>query len=328
MDILAEARRVFDIEGAALAKTSELLDHTFISIVKQIAECTGKVAVTGIGKSGHIARKIAATFSSLGTPSFYLHPAEAMHGDLGMLSANDIVIAISHSGESDEILRILSGIKLIGAALIGITSNANSTLAHASDIVQILPNFQEACYLGLAPTSSTTAVLCFGDALAIVASGIYGFQESDFGKVHPAGSLGKKLLLKVDDLMASGEEISMVHNGSPLKDAVIGLCKGSGIVLIMEKNDRLAGVITDGDLRRQLEKGVNVYQLYVQEVMTKSPVTIFSGKMAAEALGKFKEKKITHMPVLKDGKVVGVIGLQDILKAGIIDQDLQRWPCK
>ena len=247
-----------------------------------------------------------------------------MHGDLGMLSENDVVIAISYSGESDEILKILPGIKLIGAALVAITGNRESTLAHAADFAQVLPCFQEACYLGLAPTSSTTAVLCYGDALAVVASGIYGFKDVDFGKFHPAGALGKKLLLRVDDLMASGEEISLIRNGASLKDAIVALCKGCGMVSILENDGTLAGVITDGDLRRQLEKGADVYRLHVQEVMCKAPTTILSGKMAVEALGIFKRRKITHMPVLNNGKVIGVISLRDILNAGIIDQTLER----
>ena len=197
MDKLAEGRRVFDIEIQALEKTRDALDNTFVKILDLVTKCTGKVIITGMGKPGHIAAKLAATFASLGTPSFSLHPGEAMHGDLGMICDNDIVIVISYSGESDEIVKILPNIKMIGSILVGITGNANSTLAHASDIVQVLPKFEEACYLGLAPTSSTTVALCYGDALAIVASGIYGFRDVDFGRYHPAGALGKKLILKV-----------------------------------------------------------------------------------------------------------------------------------
>ena len=174
MDKLAEGRRVFDIEIEALKKTRDALDETFVKILDVVTGCKGKVVITGMGKPGHIATKLAATFASLGTPSFFLHPGEAMHGDLGMISENDVVIAISYSGESDEIIKILPNIKMIGATLVGISGNGNSTLAYASDIVQILPKFKEACYLGLAPTSSTTSVLCYGDALAVVASGIYG----------------------------------------------------------------------------------------------------------------------------------------------------------
>ena len=247
-----------------------------------------------MGKPGHIAAKLAATFASLGTPSFCLHPGEAMHGDLGMISENDVVIAISYSGESDEIVKILPNIKMIGATLIGITGNANSTLAHTSDIVQILPKFREACYLGLAPTSSTTSVLCYGDALAVVASGVYGFKDADFGKFHPAGALGKKLILKVDDLMANGTNNAKVHVNVTLKDAIVELSKkGLGVVSIVDDKDTLLGVITDGDLRRQLEKEADIYSLKVENVMTKTPITIQTGKLAVEALNILKRKNIS-----------------------------------
>lgn len=196
MDRLAEGKRVFDIEIEALQKTRDALDETYVQILDLITNCSGKVIVTGMGKPGHIAAKLAATFASLGTPAFRLHPAEAMHGDLGMVSPNDVVIAISFSGESDEIVRILPNIKLIGATLIALTGNPSSTLAKAADVVQVLPKFEEACYLGLAPTSSTTAALCYGDSLAVVASGVYGFKDENYAMFHPAGSLGKKLILK------------------------------------------------------------------------------------------------------------------------------------
>lgn len=319
MNKLHEAKRVFDIEIDALSKTKDALDDTFIEILDLITNCNGKVIVTGMGKPGHVGTKIAATFASLGTPSFYLHPAEAMHGDLGMISENDIVIAISYSGESDEIVRILPNIKMIGATLVGITGNPESTLAQVADVVQVFPKFNEACYLGLAPTSSTTTTLCYGDALAIVASGVYGFKDADFGKFHPAGSLGKKLILKVDDLMAKGNDNPVVHESVSLKEAIIELSKkGLGIVSIVDDSGRLIGVITDGDLRRQLEKGVNIYELSVDAVMTKKPITIDSGRMAVEALRELKDYNISGMPVLNMGTVVGTIRLQDIVKTGIV----------
>ena len=247
MDKLTEAHRVFDIEINALGKTRDTLDETFVQILDLITGCKGKVIITGMGKPGHIGSKIAATFASLGTPSFFLHPGEAMHGDLGMISSNDVVIAISYSGESDEIVRILPNIKMIGATLVGITGNAKSTLAQAADVVQVLPEFKEACYLGLAPTSSTTSVLCYGDALAVVASGIYGFKDADFGKFHPAGSLGKKLILKVDDLMAKDDKNAKIHINVSLKDAIVELSKkGLGLVAVVDDEDNLLGVITDG----------------------------------------------------------------------------------
>lgn len=319
MDKLVEGKRVFDIEIDALQKTRDALDETFVQILDLVVGCQGKVIITGMGKPGHIADKLAATFASLGTPSFRLHPAEAMHGDLGMISANDVVIAISFSGESDEIVKILPNIKMIGAILVGITGNPNSTLAQASDIVQVLPKFEEACYLGLAPTSSTTSVLCYGDALAVVASGIYGFKDADFGKFHPAGSLGKKLILKVDDLMAKDSDNAKVHVNVTLKDAIVELSKkGLGVVSIIDGECNLLGVITDGDLRRQLEKGVDIYSLRVEDVMTRTPTTISTGKLAVEALNILKKKNIACMPVLEGNKVVGTIRLQDIIGVGIV----------
>ncbi len=319
MDKLAEGRRVFDIEIDVLKKTRDALDETFVKILDLVTSCKGKVIITGMGKPGHIAAKLAATFASLGTPSFCLHPGEAMHGDLGMISENDVVIAISYSGESDEIVKILPNIKMIGATLIGITGNTNSTLAHTSDIVQILPKFREACYLGLAPTSSTTSVLCYGDALAVVASGVYGFKDADFGKFHPAGALGKKLILKVDDLMTNGTNNAKVHVNVTLKDAIVELSKkGLGVVSIVDDEDTLLGVITDGDLRRQLEKEADIYSLKVENVMTKTPITIQTGKLAVEALNILKRKNISCMPVIADSKIVGTIRLQDIVGVGIV----------
>ena len=319
MNRLLEAKKVFDTEITALEKTRDALDDTFLQILDLIINCKGKVIITGMGKPGHIAAKLAATFSSLGTPSFRLHPAEAMHGDLGMVSSNDVVIAISFSGESDEIVKILPNIKMIGATLVGITGNPNSTLAKASNVVQVLPKFEEACYLGLAPTSSTTAVLCYGDALAVVASGIYGFKDVDFGKLHPAGTLGKKLILKVDDLMVKEEKNAKVHISVPLKDAIIELSKkGLGAVSVVEEGDMLVGIITDGDLRRKLEKGADIYNMKVEDIMSKKPLTIRRDKLAIEALRTMKDKNISCLVVCEEGRTIGTIRLQDIIGVGIV----------
>lgn len=312
-------KEVFDIEIKALEKMKESLDDVFYEIVNAISECDGKTIITGIGKPGHIAKKMAATFASLGTPAFYLNPAEAMHGDLGLVSANDIVIAISYSGESDEIVRIIPNIRLIGAKLIGITGNATSTLAKYADLVQIFPAFSEACHMGLAPTSSTTVELCYGDAIAIAASDIYGFKKKDFGKFHPAGSLGKKLLYKVQDLMISGNGNAKVQENALLKDAIVELSrKGLGIVNIVSKDDSLIGVITDGDLRRLLENEVDVYKLTVLEVMNVNPITIRPQQMAIDALNLMKEKNISSLPVVEDKKIIGTIRIQTIINMGII----------
>lgn len=319
MDKLAEAKRVFDIEINALKKTRDVLDEAFIRILDLITNCEGKVVITGMGKPGHIATKLAATFSSLGTPSFCLHPGEAMHGDLGMISKNDVVIAISYSGESDEIIQILPNIRLIGATLVAITANKNSTLAREADVTQILPEFEEACYLGLAPTSSTTAELCYGDALAVVASRIYGFKKEDFGKVHPAGTLGKKLILQVADLMARDEENAVIGDNASLKEAIVELSKkGLGVVNIVADNGSLLGIITDGDLRRQLEKGADIYNLQAIDIMVASPITIEKEELAIRALNILKEKNVTCLPVLYHGCLVGTIRLQAILGAGIV----------
>ncbi|MCI5523187.1 MAG: KpsF/GutQ family sugar-phosphate isomerase [Treponema sp.] len=320
LNILEEARHVFDLEIEALKRTRDSLDSIFIEILTQITNCKGKVIITGMGKPGHIAQKLAATFSSLGTPSFCLHPAEAMHGDLGMVSEDDVVIAISYSGESDEILRILPNIKYIGAHLIGITAKADSTLAHHCDIVQILPEFNEACHLGLAPTSSTTAELCYGDALAVVASQIYEFSDTDFGRFHPAGTLGKKLLITVADIMKKDEKNAVVPDSATLQDAIVELAKkGLGIVSIVNDKGILNGVITDGDLRRQLASKVDVYSLPLKSIMTKNPETISSSKMAIEALTTMRNKNINCIPVLNNNNIpIGTIRLQDILSAGIV----------
>lgn len=320
MEKLKRGQRVFDKEIEALQIMRDNLDSTFVNILNTITNCTGKVIITGMGKPGHIAAKIAATFASLGTPACYLHPAEAMHGDLGMISENDVVIFMSYSGESDEIIQILPVVKWIGAKTIAITGNIESTLAKSVEIVQKLPEFDEACFMGLAPTSSTTVELCYGDALAVAASEIYGFNKSDFGVFHPAGALGKQIILKVDDLMSSGEYNAVVYENALLKDAVVELGKkGLGIVSVVDDFQGLIGVITDGDLRRQLEKEVSIYDLHVKDIMNVAPVSIKSGELAVDALKLLKKENINSLPIIDDNKVIGTIRLQDILNAGIIN---------
>lgn len=322
MNKLDEAKQVFKTEIEALTKTMNSLDQTYLKILDLIVNCKGKVIFTGMGKPGHIASKLAATFSSLGTPSFKLHPAEAMHGDLGMISSNDIVIAISYSGESDEIIRILPNIKMIGAKLIGITGNSHSSLASFCDVVQVLPKFNEACYLGLAPTSSTTAVLCYGDSLAVVASGVYGFKDVDFGKFHPAGSLGKKLILRVKDLMSAGDSNSKVHLHDSLMNAIVELSqKGLGVVSIVDNqiSNNLVGVITDGDLRRQLQRHVDIYSLKVDDIMNKNPITISQNSLAVDALREMKNNNVSCLVVVDENKPIGIIRLQDIIGVGIVE---------
>lgn len=321
MDKIKIGQRVFDKEIAALQKTRDNLDSIFTDILDAVTGCTGKIIITGMGKPGHIAAKIAATFASLGTPACYLHPAEAMHGDLGMVTEKDVVIFISYSGESDEIIQILPVIKWIGAKTIAITGNARSTLAKNVEIVQKLPEFDEACFMGLAPTSSTTVELCYGDALAVAASEIYGFDKVEFGVFHPAGALGKQVILKVDDLMSGGEQNAVVYENALLKDAIIELGKkGLGIVSVVDEVQKLIGVITDGDLRRQLEKEVSIYELHVKDVMSTSPVSIKSGELAVNALELLKQKNINSLPVTNNNEVIGTIRLQDILNAGLLNR--------
>lgn len=317
---IEEAKEVFDIEIEALERTKQALDSVFEEILHMVLECQGKVIVTGMGKSGHIATKLAATFSSLGTPSFYLHPAEALHGDLGMVSDKDLVIAISHSGESDEIIRILPSIKLIGAKIVAISSNAASTLVKNSDLAQIFPPFKEACHLGLAPTSSTTATLVYGDALAVVASRVIGFRAEDFGLYHPAGSLGKRLILRVVDVMVKEDANPIIHEDALLTDAIVEMSrKGLGMVSVLDEEERLVGIITDGDLRRMLERHINVYEALVKDVMTKTPFSVENDILAIEVLRRMKERSINGSPVLDSQKhVIGTVTLQLLIKAGLV----------
>ncbi len=319
MDRIEEAKRVFDIEIEALVRTKDALGDSFLNILNEITKCRGKVIITGMGKPGHIGTKMAATLSSLGTSSFYLHPAEAMHGDLGMVEKKDIVIAISYSGESEEIVSILPAIKMIGAKLISITGNMDSTLASASDIVQLLPPFKEACHMGLAPTSSTTAELVYGDALAVVASLVYGFEDKDFGQIHPAGSLGKKLLLRVKDLMISGDNNAVVKPDASIKDVIIEISrKELGMTSVADNQGKLLGIITSGDIRRLLQAEINIDDKKAKEVLNEDPIYAEGNEMAIDILKKMADLDITHMPVVDNGTVVGTIKISDIIKSGLV----------
>lgn len=319
LDILSEAKDIINTEITALETMRNSLDDVFLQIVDKIVNCKGKVIITGMGKPGHIGRKIAATMASLGTQSFFLHPAEALHGDLGMVSKKDVIIAISFSGESEEVIRLIPSIKVIGATLIGISGNENSTLIKHSDIGQIFPEFKEACNLGLAPTSSTTVALVFGDALAVVASKIYGFTEENFGLYHPAGSLGKRLFVTAKDIMAKGNKNAVVNVNSKFKDAIIQMSqKNLGIVNIVDENNNVKGIITDGDIRRLLEKNVDIYDLNVCDIMTKSPTLIDENVLAVEIIRKLRKKGINSAPIVdKDKKLVGCLTLHTMLDYGI-----------
>ncbi len=319
-NIVNEAKSIFDKEIGALLKVRDSLSEDFETLVKLVVECEGKVVLTGMGKPGHIGTKIAATLASLGTPSFFMHPGEALHGDLGMVEKKDVVIIMSYSGESDEVTRLMPTLHEIGCATVAITGKPKSTLARECDYHVFFPEFEEACYMHLAPTSSTTALLVLGDALALVVSRVKNYTKEDFGLHHPAGALGKKLLVKVSNIMHSGAENAVVQEGCSLKQAIVEMsAKGLSMVSIVDSDNRLKGIVTDGDLRRMFEKGIDVYNETVDNVMTKSPKAIDEREMAVNALQKMNDMHITGMPVLNsDGTVVGTILMQDIYKAGIV----------
>lgn len=319
-DYINDAKDVFDKEIVALEKTKAALGSEFETIVNLILSCQGKLVLTGMGKPGHIAKKLAATFASLGTPAFYMHPGEAMHGDLGMVEKKDIVMLMSYSGESEEVTHLMPVLQEIGCTTIAITGRVKSTLVRECQYHFIFPEFEEACYMHLAPTSSTTALLVLGDALALVVSKAKNYSREDFGLHHPAGALGKKLLVKVSDLMHSGADNAVVFEGCSLRSAIVEMStKGLSMVTVVDKNYVLKGIITDGDLRRMLERGVDVYHEMIDNVMTKKPKYISSQEMAVNALQYMSNHTITGMPVVeKDQVVVGTVLMQDIFKAGII----------
>lgn len=317
---IAYAKRIFDEEIGILTDIRNNLDDMFSRIEEKIISCKGKVILCGMGKSGHVARKISATLSSLGTPSFFLHPAEAVHGDLGMVSGTDIIILISHSGETEEILQLLPSLKIIGAELIAITGNGNSTLAKECSLCQILQIEKEACFLGLAPTSSTTSVMVYGDALAAVASLESGFGESDFGVFHPAGTLGKRVLTRVSDVMVDREEIPLVESGVKITAAIMEMSKkGLGVVAIVDTAGKLRGILTDGDLRRAIEKHTDLYSDLVDTIMTKEPKWIRKDILLVDALKKLKESRLNNYPVIDENNhVIGMLTWQMIVREGII----------
>ena len=318
-EVIAEGKKLFDTEIEALEITKNALDESFVKIVELIVSCTGKVVITGMGKPGHIGTKIAATMSSLGTPSFFLHPAEAQHGDLGMLRSDDVVIAISFSGESEEATKLIPSLKAIGVPLVGISGNRESTLIKNSDYSFVFPYFKEACPMNLAPTSSTTAALAFGDALAVCASVIYGFNEKNFALFHPAGSLGKKLLYTVGDIMHTGESNPVVGCDAMLRDAIIVMSKKAlGIVNISE-NGKLKGVFTDGDLRRALSnENIDVYKADIKSLMSVNPITVPSNMLAIEALKLMNDRNISALPVVDNGMLAGTVRINDITNTGIV----------
>jgi len=319
--IIEEARRVIRVEADALNALADRIDGEFERAVELVLTSKGRVVVTGMGKSGLIGLKIASTMASTGTPAFFLHPAEGIHGDLGMIMKGDVVIAVSNSGETEERLRILPVLKRLGATLISMTGNPASTLARSGDAVLDISVMEEACPLGLAPTASTTATLAMGDALAVVLLLKRGFSAEDFALFHPGGALGKKLLLTVNDLMHAGEATPLVSQDTLMREALFEItAKKLGIAGVVDSNGALLGVITDGDLRRSLEQGVDILNRSAGEMMSRNPKRIRSSELAAKALQQMEQFSITSLFVFEDeqdARPVGIVHLHDLLKAGI-----------
>lgn len=321
-ELLEDAKKVLQIEAESILDLINKIDTNFIKALKLLYECKGRVVITGMGKSGIIGEKIAGTLASTGTLALFMHPAEGMHGDLGMISRMDVLIAISNSGETDEINQLLPSIKRLGIKLIAMTGNINSTLAQNSDVVLNVGVREEACPLGLVPTASTTATLAMGDALAIALLKKKGFKEEDFAMLHPGGTLGKKLLLKVEDLMHTGKEIPKVTTQTLMREALFEMTsKRLGVTTVVDDKDRVVGIITDGDLRRLIEnkKDEDIWDIKAEQVMTRNPKTISANVLAATAVAKMEEYSITSLLITnKQKKLIGIIHLHDLLKAGVV----------
>ena len=317
--LLKRAADVLRIESDGILSIIGRLDDNFVRAVELMQTCRGKVVVTGLGKSGLICQKIAATLASTGTPSFFLHAGDAVHGDLGMVRADDVILAVSNSGETDEILKLLPHFKLHGIKLIVMTGNPDSTLAKAGAVVLNVRVQEEACPLGLAPTASSTAALAMGDALAVVLLEEKGFKENDFAARHPGGTLGRRLLLRVEDLMFRGEQLPLVRQETLVKDALFEITsKRLGVTGVVDAEGKLVGIITDGDLRRGLERQGQILDLKAKDLMTRNPKTIPADTMATEAMAVMERNSITSLFVLDHGKQpLGVVHLHDLVKAGI-----------
>jgi len=320
LKFIESARRAIVIERDSISLLIDRIDEQFSKACQILLNCKGRVVVTGMGKSGHIGKKIAATLASTGTPSFFVHPGEASHGDLGMITSNDVVIAISNSGNTSEVVTILPLIKRMEAPLISMTGSSTSILAQEADSNLDVSVETEACPLGLAPTSSTTATLVMGDALAIALLEARGFSAEDFAFSHPGGSLGRRLLLKVSDIMHSGERIPSVNHSVLLSDALLEISeKGLGMTAITDDEGKLCGLFTDGDLRRTIDKTIDIHNTRIDEVMTTHCRTINANILAAEALAIMEDNKINGLIVTDDKQnVVGALNMHDLLKAGVI----------
>lgn len=317
---LAEGRRVLEIEARAVQALVQRLDERFTKAVDLLVQCKGKVVVSGMGKSGHIGQKIAATFASTGTSSFFLHPAEGVHGDLGMLARRDALVAISNSGETQELLQLLPYVKRSGIPIIGLTGRINSTLAKNADVALDVSVEEEACPMGLAPTASTTATLALGDALAVALLQKREFKEEDFARFHPGGTLGRRLLVKVKDLMHADADIPVVEASVGGMAAMLEMtAKKLGMTTVVDQEGALVGVITDGDLRRCIQRGTDLVKMTAGELASQNPKTIGPDELAATAVEFMERFSITTLVVTEDGRTVrGVIHLHDLLKKGIV----------
>jgi arabinose-5-phosphate isomerase len=315
---IASAKRTLKIESDSISALGKQLDNSFTTLCEKVASCKGKFVIMGVGKSGHIAQKISATLSSTGTPSIFIHPTEAAHGDMGLINKKDIVLLISNSGETDEIINILTSLKRHSKEIASLTSNNSSTIAKSADIKIQIKSKKEACPLDLAPTSSTTNALAFGDALAIALLEAKGFTKNDFASSHPAGKLGKKLITKVNDLMHKGSSVPKVSPNTILDKALLEITKKNlGITLVVDKT-KVVGIFTDGDLRRSINNKVDIQQIKIKDLMTKSYKTISSNALAVDAAKIMEKNKIFTLVVTEKKKYVGVISMHDLIEARIL----------
>ena len=312
------AKQVINDEVEALIGLKDYIDESFVEIVNIICDCKGRLIFTGIGKSGHISKKISATLSSTGTSSFFIHSTEAFHGDLGMIQEEDIVVAISYSGETEDLLKTIPVIKKLGCSVIGVSGNDESTLSKISDYHQLISVEKEACPLDLAPTSSATATLVWGDALAISLMNKKDFKPEDFAKSHPGGTLGRRLLLSAKDVMLSGDDLPIVSNKDLSKDVIKTISeKGMGISFVLSEKQKIIGLITDGDIRRAIDKTNYFFDMTAQDLMSKNFISVTTDELAYDCLRKMAEKKIGCLAVMKDDELVGVINQKDLVKLGI-----------
>jgi len=319
-DFISQGLKVIDIEQQAVADLRNFIDDDFNNACELMFSCSGRVIVIGMGKSGHIGGKIAATLASTGTPSFFVHPGEASHGDLGMITNDDVVLAISNSGETGEVVQIMPVIKRIGAKLIALTGNDKSTLAKLSDVHVNVGASQEACPLGLAPTSSTTATLVMGDAMAVALLNARDFTAEDFALSHPGGSLGKRLLLRLADIMHVGERLPIVAEKVLIKDALVEMSlKGLGMTAVVDNNQKLVGLFTDGDLRRILDERIDIHKDEIASVMTRQPTVANAEMLAAQALKVMEDKKINGLIIVDNNNhPIGAMNMHDLLSAGVL----------